>query len=401
MRIKSILFAAIVVPLMAACGKSGSPNFGDNKYPVRTVSTGSATLQTTYPATIRGIQDVEVRPKVSGFITKVLVHEGQAVAPGQLLFTIDSETYEAAVRQAQAAVNTARAQLNTTRLTYENSKKLFAKNIIGQYELSTSYNTYESAVASVRQAEAALASAKENLSFCYVKSPAAGFIGSLPYKVGALVGPSSADALTTVSDISTIEVFFSVPEKTILSMIKSAGSSNAALAAFPAVKLQLNDGTIYNQPGKVVKMSGVVDATTGAVSIIAHFSNPERLLKSGGAGNIIIPTSSNNAILVPKSACSEVQDKIFVYVVGKDNKVKSTEIKVNPEDDGNNYIVESGLRPGDRYVVKGITKLTEGMQIQPITEDQYNKAIAEAQQLSKEQGSASGFINAMSGKSSK
>lgn len=399
MKIRTILFAAIAVPILASCGgKSGGMNLGDNKYPVRTVTTSSASLETTYPATIKGIQDVEVRPKVSGFITKVLVHEGQAVSAGQLLFTIDSETYQAAVRQAQAAVNTARSQMNTTRLTYENSKKLFAKNIIGAYELSTAKNSYESALASVRQAEASLASAKENLSFCYVKSPASGFVGSLPYKVGALVGPSSADALTTVSDISTVEVFFSVPENTIISMTKSSGSSSAAIASFPAVKLQLNDGSVYNHPGKVVKMSGVVDPTTGAVSIIAHFSNPERLLKSGSAGSIIIPSSSNNAILVPKDACTEVQDKIFVYVVGKDNKVKSTEIKVNPQDDGNYYIVTDGLHVGDRYVTKGIAKLSEGMQIQPVTEAEYNKAISDAAQLSKEQSSASGFVKTMQGK---
>ena len=231
-----------------------------------------------------------------------------------------------------------------------------------------------------------------------MKSPAAGYIGSLPYKVGALVSPSSATALTTVSDISVVEVFFSIPEKTVLDLVKKSGSERAAIASFPAVKLQLNDGTIYNHPGRVVKMNGVVDASTGALSVIAHFNNPEKLLKSGGAGSIIIPSTDNSAILVPKDACSEVQDKIFVYVVGKDNKVKSTEIKVNPQDDGNNYIVTSGLKVGDRYVSKGIAKLTDGMQIQPITEEQYQKNISDAANISKEQGTASGFVKAMKGK---
>lgn len=400
MRIKTILLAAIAAPLLVSCGgkSGGMPNFGDNQFAVRTVESGSASLQTTYPATIKGIHDVEVRPMVSGFITKVCVQEGQAVQRGQLLFTINSETYQAQLRQAQAALNTARSQANTTRLTWQNNKKLFDKHIIGQYELSTSQNSYESAVAQVRQAEAAVASAKEMLSYCYVKSPATGYIGSLPYKVGALVSPSITTPLTTVSDISVVEVFFSVPEKTVLSMIKGSGSEKAAIASFPAVKLQMNDGTIYNHPGRVVKMSGVVDPSTGALSVIAHFNNPEKLLKSGGSGSIIIPTDDSHAILVPKEACSEVQDKIFVYVVGKDNKVKYTEIKVNPEDDGNNYIVTSGLKVGDRYVSKGITKLTDGMQIQPITEEQYNKKIAEAAELSKQQGTASGFVDAMKGK---
>ena len=400
MRIKTILLAAIAAPLLVSCGgkSGGMPNFGDNQFAVRTVESGSASLQTTYPATIKGIHDVEVRPMVSGFITKVCVQEGQAVQRGQLLFTINSETYQAQLRQAQAALNTARSQANTMRLTWQNNKKLFDKHIIGQYELSTSQNSYESAVAQVRQAEAAVASAKEMLSYCYVKSPATGYIGSLPYKVGALVSPSITTPLTTVSDISVVEVFFSVPEKTVLSMIKGSGSEKAAIASFPAVKLQMNDGTIYNHPGRVVKMSGVVDPSTGALSVIAHFNNPEKLLKSGGSGSIIIPTDDSHAILVPKEACSEVQDKIFVYVVGKDNKVKYTEIKVNPQDDGNNYIVTSGLRVGDRYVSKGITKLTDGMQIQPITEEQYQKNIDKATEISKQQGTASGFVNAMKGK---
>ena len=400
MRIKTILLAAIAAPLLVSCGgkSGGMPNFGDNEFAVRTVEASSASLQTTYPATVKGIHDVEVRPMVSGFITKVCVQEGQAVQKGQLLFTINSETYQAQLRQAQATLNTARSQANTMRLTWQNNKKLFDKHIIGQYELSTSQNSYESAVAQVRQAEASVASAKEMLSYCYVKSPATGYIGSLPYKVGALVSPSISTPLTTVSDISVVEVFFSVPEKTVLSMLKGNGSEKAAIASFPPVKLQMNDGTLYNHPGKVVKMSGVVDPTTGALSVIAHFNNPERLLKSGGSGSIIIPSDESHAILVPKDACSEVQDKVFVYVVGKDNKVKYTEIKVNPEDDGSNYIVTSGLKVGDRYVSKGITKLTDGMQIQPITEEQYNKKIAEAAELSKQQGTASGFVGAMKGK---
>ena len=353
-------------------------------------------MQTTYPATIKGIQDVEVRPKVSGFITKVYVNEGQTVSAGQVLFSIDSETYRAAVQQAQAGVNTAKAQLNTARLTYENNKKLFEKNVIGQYELSTAQNTYATAQASVAQAQAALASAKEQLSWCQVTSPSAGVIGSLPFKVGALVSASSA--LTTVSEIGTVEVFFSMSESQVLNLTKTAGNVNAALNALPAVKLQLADGTVYNHPGKVVKASGVIDQSTGAVTLIAHFANPDKLLKSGGAGQIIIPNDNNAVIQVPQEACSEVQDKIFVYKVGKDNKVVYSEIKVDPQNDGNNYVVTSGLSVGDRIVVKGITKLTDGQNIKPITVEQYQKKLDNAAKLAESQGTAKGFIDAMKSK---
>ena len=402
MKIKNVLFVAAVcaIATLTSCGgskKGGLPNFGDDEFAVSTIGTSSAALQTTYPATIKGIQDVEVRPKVSGFITKVYVHEGQAVSAGQTLFTIDSETYQAAVRQCQAAVNTAKAQMNTAKLTYQNNKKLFDSKIIGQYELSTAANSLATAQAQVAQAEASLASAKEQLAWCNVKSPSAGVIGSLPFKEGALVS-ASGQALTTVSNISTMEVFFSLPETQILSMSKTSGSIQAAIASFPAVKLQLADGSIYSHPGKVVKVSGVIDASTGSVSLIAHFANPEKLLKSGGAGQIVIPNDNNSAIVIPQEACSQVQDKIFVYVVTKDNKVKYSEIKVNPQDDGKNYIVTEGLHVGDRIVVKGITKLTDGMQIKPITVERYNQKIAEAAKLAESQSNAHEFATTMSGK---
>ena len=157
---KSLFVTAVAVSLTACGGGGGMPNFGNDEYPVETIGTNSASLQSTYPATIRGIQDVQVRPKVSGFITKVYVHEGQAVKAGQVLFAIDSETYRAAVRQAQAGVNTARAQLNTARLTYENNKKLFDKHVIGQFELATAQNSFTTAQASLAQAEASWASEK-------------------------------------------------------------------------------------------------------------------------------------------------------------------------------------------------------------------------------------------------
>ena len=397
MKIKSLLVVVAVDTSFIACkGGGGMPKLSDIEFPVQTIGSSSASMQTTYPATIKGIQDVEVRPKVSGFITKVYVHEGQAVSAGQVLFSIDSETYRAVVQQAQAGLNTANAQLNTARLTYENNKKLFEKNVIGQYELSTAQNTFATAQASVSQAQAALASAKEQLSWCQVKSPSAGVIGSLPFKVGALVSASSA--LTTVSEIGTVEVFFSMSESQMLSLTKTAGNVNAAIKALPAVKLQLADGTLYSHPGKIVKASGVIDPSTGSLSLIAHFANPERLLKSGGAGQIIIPNDNNAVIQVPQEACSEVQDKIFVYKVGKDNKVVYSEIKVDPQNDGNNYIVTSGLNVGDRIVVKGITKLTDGMDIKPITIEAYQKKLEKAAKLAEGQSTAKGFIDAMKSK---
>ena len=374
----SLLAIAAAATVLVSCGnKGGRPNFGDNEFPVQEVTTVSASMQTTYPATIKGIHDVEIRPKVSGFLVQINVHEGQTVSAGQTLFVIDNATYQAAVRQARAAVNTATAQLNTAKLTYDNAQKLFANNVIGSYELESSRNAYESAQAQLAQAKASLASARETLSFCYVKSPASGVIGNIPFKVGTLVSASTQQALTTVSDISSMEVYFSMTEKDILSMTKTSGSTQEALKEFPAVKLQLADGTTYNEEGHIVKMSGVIDATTGSVQLIANFTNPQRLLKSGGSGAIIIPRSNKSAIVIPQTVVSEVQNKKFVYLLGKDNKVKSSEITVEPQTDGNNYVVTSGLKVGDKYVTNGITKLNDGMEIVPITPKRYQEKIDE------------------------
>jgi membrane fusion protein (multidrug efflux system) len=280
-------------------------------------------------------------------------------------------TYQAQVRQSQANVNTAQAACNTSKLSYENSKKLYENKVIGDFELQSATNQYEQAKAGLALAQAGLASAKEMLSFCYVKSPASGVVGTLPLKVGALV--NTASVLTTVSNNSSMEVYFSVTEKDALEMSKSG----EGLSAMPAVKLQLADGTVYGHDGKVTKMSGVIDQTTGSVQMIAVFPNPERMLKSGGSGAIIIPHDNASAIVIPQSCVSEVQNKKFVYVLGSDKKVRYTEIKVAPQNDGNNYVVTDGLKVGDKYVTNGITKLTDGMEIVPITPERYQQKIGE------------------------
>ena len=366
---KFVMCAAIAATLVSCGGGGGRPNFGDNEYPVTTVGTSQADMQTTYPATIKGVQDVEIRPKVQGFITQINVKEGQTVGAGQVLFVIDNETATQQVRQAQAAVNTAQQQCNTAKLTYENTQKLHQNRVIGDYELQTSQNSYEVAQAQLAQAQAQLATAKEQLSYCYVKSPAAGVVGTLPFKKGALV--NSSTTLTTVSNNSSMEVYFSVTEKAAM-QLQAAG-----LQSLPSVKLQLADGSIYNHEGTVTKMSGVIDQTTGSVQLIALFQNPERVLKSGGAGTIIIPRQATDAIVIPQSCVSEVQDKKFVYLLGNDNKVKYTEIKVDAQNDGKSYVVTEGLKPGDKYVTNGITKLSDGMEIKPITPERYQQKISE------------------------
>jgi len=380
---KIVMFAAIAATLVSCGGGGGRPSFGDNEFPVVTAGASTADMQTIYPATIKGMQDVEIRPKAQGFLTQINVKEGQKVGAGQLLFVIDNVTYQAQVRQAQAAVNAAQQQVNTAKLTYDNSQQLHQNKVIGDYELQTSKNNYETALAQLAQANAGLTSAKEALSFCYVKSPAAGVVGTLPFKKGALV--SGSNVLTTVSNDQSMDAYFSITEKDAMLL------SQKGIGSLPAVKLQLADGSIYNHEGTVTRMSGVIDQATGSVQLIATFVNPEKTLKSGAAGNIIIPRQNTNAIIIPQSCVSEVQNKKFVYTVGKDNKAKYTEITVDPQTDGNNYIVTGGLKAGDKYITNGITKLSDGMEIVPITPQRYQQKIDEQAKAM----SAGDIVNAM------
>lgn len=384
---KKLMTIVAVATLLVSCGgQSGKPDFSDNEFAVRTIGASNADLETSYPATFKGMQDVEIRPKVAGFITKIYVKEGQNVGAGQVLFEIDNITYKAAVNQAQAAVTSAQSALNTAKLTYDNAQKLHAANVIGDYELQSSKNQYESAKAALGQAQASLVSARDQLSFCSVKSPTSGVIGSLPYKVGALVSASIAEPFTTVSNGSQVDIYFSLTEKDVIELTKKYGSLQAAISNLPALKLKLADGSLYGSEGKVTKASGIIDPTTGSTSLIAAFPNPQHILKSGGSGKVLIPHKATGAIIIPQEATVDVQDKHFVYVVGKDNKVKYTEITIDAQNDGQNYIVTSGLKKGDRIVVDGVTKLSEGMEIKPISEAENKKKLEKASELSKVQG---------------
>ena len=394
--IRSMKFSSFVVciVLLSACGgKMSLPD--DNEFAVRTLVATDAQLSNTYPATIRGKQDIEIRPKIAGFITRVCVNEGSVVRKGQLLFTIDDVQYREAVKEAAAAIGVAKAQLATARLTYQNKKQLQKQNVIGTYDMQTAANSVMSARASLEQARASLIAARQNLAFCRVTSPCNGVVGSLPYRVGSLVSSTSAQALTTVSNIGDMYVYFSMTEKQLLSMTRESGNANAALKSFPAVSLKLADGTVYSQTGRISAISGVIDETTGSVSLRADFKNPEHLLKSGGSGSIVIPYIAQNAILIPQDATNEVQDKKYVYVVDSNNKVKNTLITVADVDDGQNYIVTSGLKSGDRIVVEGVGSLQDGSKIKPISEARAAEKIKEAEKKSEAQGNIKALMKMM------
>ena len=333
-----------------------------------TVAEGTSDLASNYAATIKGKTDIDVRPLVSGFITKVHVDEGQRVSKGQTLFTLDQVQYQAAVDQTLAQVNAARTAVESARLTADNKQRLFDKNIISEYENQLAKNQLSQAEAQLSQANAALTTARKNLSYTVVTAPSDGFVGSIPNREGSLASPSMVTPLTTVSDNSDIYAYFSINEKDILNLTNEGKKSlNEAISELPDVQLQLADGTIYPEPGKVATVSGVIDSSTGAANVRARFKNINGMLRSGSTGRILIPNRMSNVILVPQRATFEIQDRRFVYVVNDSNKTVATPVEISPMNDGKQFIVTSGLTPGQRIVVEGVgTKVKDNMPIKPV-----------------------------------
>lgn len=332
---------------------------------VLTISESNETLETGFPATLEGENDVEIRPQITGFLTKVHVDDGQHVNKGQVLFTIDQVQLQAAVEQAKASVAVAQANVNTATTNANNNKILLDKNIISASAYQTSVDALNVAKAQLQQAQASLTSARKNLSYSTVTAPVSGVVGTIPFKEGTLVSPSTL--LTVLSNNTTMEANFSLNEKEVLALTENGSRSlNAAIAAMPEVSLRLANGEVYSRKGKISSASGVIDATTGSVQMKALFPNPDGMLRSGNTGVVLLPNIHNNSIIVPQSATFEIQDMKFCYVVGDSAKIHSTPITVANENDGKNYIVTSGLKSGDVIVVEGVgVTAKDGMVITP------------------------------------
>ena len=361
---QKFIHAALIGGCMAiavSCGKAPAPS-GTAEYSVLDITTTSTTLPSTHSATIRGRQDIAIYPQVSGTISKVCVTEGEVVRKGQLLFIIDQVPYKAALRTAEANVASAKASVATAQLTYDSKKELFAKNVISQFDLQTAENSLLTAKATLAQAEAQRVNAANNLSYTEVKSPSNGVVGVLPYRVGALVSASIPQPLTTISDNSEMYVYFSLTENQLLDLTRQFGSMDKAIAALPDVQLQLNDGSMYDKPGRIESISGVIDTSTGTTQLRAVFPNPGRLLHSRSSGNVLLPHTFENVVIIPQTATFELQDKKFVYKV-IDGVASSQLITVSDQSNGQEYIVTSGLQPGDVIVTEGVGLMREGTPI--------------------------------------
>jgi membrane fusion protein (multidrug efflux system) len=363
----SILAASIVI---ASCGKKddksaqagGAPQV--KEYKTLTLQPQSATLNTDYPASIQGQENIEIRPRVEGYIEKIYVDEGAVVKTGQPLFKINAPEYEQQVRTATASIKSAQASVSTAKLAVNKVKPLVDKGIISKYELESAQYNYESAMATLAQANAALVNAKVNLGYTTVASPVNGVVGSIPFRLGSLVGSNTAEPLTTVSSIGNVYAYFAMNEKVLLNFTKSAtGSLAQKIKQLPAVSLLLSDGSEYTEKGRIETVNGLINTETGTVNIRARFPNPRGIIRSGSSTTVRIPNEIKDGLLIPQSATFELQDKIFAVTVGKDGKTKNVNITIMENTPGNYYVVTSGLNAGDQIVLEGVATLKDGSPI--------------------------------------
>lgn len=339
------------------------------EYAVMVIEEEPVIVKNSFPAIISGDQDAEVRSNVSGTLIKKHVDKGDMVKKGDLLFEIDHAPYQADYNMALANVNSAKVGVETAELTAVNKTNLYEKGIISEYEKKLADNQWESAKAQLEQAEAKLEQARINLDYSYVKSPHDGVVGSIPFSVGSLVGPTTIEALTTVSQIDRVDADFSINEKLML-YYTSKGGVKDILKFMPEVELKLADGTVYEHKGTVTSVSGSLDTKTGSASMTASFPNPDKILRSGATGVIFIPREIYNARLVPQNATFEMQDKKFVYIFN-DSITEMREIKVDNLTYEQNYIVTEGLEEGDIIVIEGVgSSVKNGMKMKPITKEE-------------------------------
>lgn len=363
MNVKSLMIGSSVVFLLGACSGSGSTEQQQPPvYETMELVAEDATQELSFPVVIKGQDDVEIRPRVSGFIKDILVDEGSIVKKGQLLFSLDSPETESALRSAEAAVNSAKASVNTAKVDVERIRPLVEKKIVSEVNLLTAENTYQSAKAALAQAEATLLNARASRSWANVTSPVDGVVGTITYRKGNLV--SSTSTLTTVADVRKVYANFSLNEKQMYALLNNLPGTTQAekIKNLPEVKLFLADGSEYAEKGRIETVSGVVDIATGSVNLRVEFPNAEGYLKSGSSGTVVIPRTMKDVYVIPQSATFNRQDKVLLYKVQGDSVVQSI-VSVIDLPDGKHYAVVSGAEQGERIVKSGVATLSQGMKI--------------------------------------
>ena len=327
--------------------------------PVTQILMRDTTLQREYVADIQAIQNVELRARVPGFLERIYVDEGQEVKKGQLLFKINDEEYKAELAKAKAYLQNTIAEAKAVELEVDRLRVLVDKNVISKTELDVALARHDAVKARIAEARSAETNATMRVSYTSIRAPFDGIIDRIPLKTGSLI--EHGTLLTTASDVSNVFAYFYVSESEYLHYMITRGNPEAYSIE---VQLVLADGSNYPHTGKIETMEGEFKASTGSIAFRARFPNPEKILKHRATGRISLSSTIENAVIVPQKSVFEIQDKNYVFIVDSLNQVTMQNF-VPKTRFSHYYIVESGLKPGDRIVFEGIQDLQEGMQIEP------------------------------------
>jgi len=368
-KMKNVIITSFILALvLSSCAdKSQAPAApAPPLLPVLAITSENTTTDAEYPASIQGTVDVEIRPQVSGNLERVYVDEGAYVTKGQTLFKINERPFREQLNNALASLHAYEAALINAQLEVDKLTPLVQNKVVSDYQLKTAKASQKIAAANIEQARAMVGSAKINLGYTNVTAPVSGYIGRLPKKQGSLVSATDVEPLTNLSDVHEVFAYFSLGETDFINFkAQYAGNSlGDKLKKLPPVTLVLADNNAYPQTGKIDMVDGQFDKTTGAITLRATFPNASGTLRSGNTGKIRLGLQHDDAVLVPQSATVEMQDKVFVFTVNKENKVTKMPITVSGKS-GTNYLIKDGVKSGDKIVLSGIDKLQDGQVIQP------------------------------------
>lgn len=357
-----MLTALVVGMVMAGCQKTETKTDQPETLtlPVVKLARQSTTLKKEYVGTLEAVRNVEIRARVSGFLEKIFVDEGQPVRQGQLLFKLNEAEYQAELDKAKANLKSAIATAQTAEVELGRVKLLVEKNVVSPSELELAKAKLDVARAAIDEARSAQANAALRLSQASIKAPFDGVINRIPFKMGSLIDEGTL--LTTVSDAREVYAYFDVSEKEYLAYIKKRQKNPNDQAR--TVEMLLADDSKYPHKGKIETMESIFEGGSGTIAFRARFPNPEKLLRHGSSAKVRLANDVGDALLVPQKAVFEVQDKNYVYVVDSANKVKTRSFVPQGRVD-HYYLVKSGLEPGERVVYEGIQNVRDGMEIIP------------------------------------
>jgi membrane fusion protein (multidrug efflux system) len=366
---KNIVLALTFMSIFIYACSDETPNAAAVPPPtaeVISIGAGNATTIKDFTASLQGKSDVEIRPQVDGFLDKIFVDEGAFVKAGQPLFKINDQPYKQQLNNATASLQAAEAAIISAQLEIDKLTPLVENKVVSEYQLNVAKSAYKIAIANTAQARAVVGAAQINLGYTLISAPTSGYIGRLPKKQGSLVSRSDPQPLTQLSDVHEVYAYFSLGETDFINFkAQNPGETiEEKLKRLPAVSLVLPDNTVFPTPGKIDMVDGQFDKNTGAITVRAIFPNPQGLLRSGNTGKVRLGLQHNGALLVPQQSTIEMQDKIYVFALGDSNKVFRQPITIAGKT-STDYILENGLKAGDKIVFSSLDRLQEGMTVTP------------------------------------